>query len=255
MFAAREFADGAFTSGAADTIIKSEYYEFLADLEKYFSDKDQTIVRLAAQEKKFAQSNLLTKRYFACDLVEKIFATLATLKTKLPEIDPGTLDPKSDVIGKPLGDGTRSGALTWAKDQMTNGTGEGINTNNGLKVKDDIAAWNNWCLAFVSTAWGRKINELMEMSAITTYENFKKAGKIKTDKKPPAGAIMYTGPTGGNPHGHIFLATGKYNSDNDPIVITTGGPGLDGVTEMPLSQLVSWCNASYLGWTLPPDAK
>lgn len=255
MFTAKEFGAGAFTSGDAQTIIKSEYFEFLADLEKYFSDKDQTIVRLAAQEKKFAQGNLLSKRYYACDLVYKIFSTLATLKTKLPTIDPGTLDPKSDVIGKALGDGTRSGALTWAKDQMTNGTGEGINANNGLKVKNDITAWNNWCLAFVSTAWGRKINELMEMSAITTYDNFKKAGKIKTDKKPPAGAIMYTGPTGGNPHGHIFLATGRLNSDNDPIIITTGGPGLDGVTEMPLSQLISWSGGNYLGWTLPADVK
>lgn len=254
MFAAREFAEGAFTSGDPKNIIQSEYYEFLADLEKYFADKDQAILRLAAQEKKFAQSNQLSKRYYACDLIYKIFATMATLKTKLPEIDPGTLDPKSDVIGKPMGDGTRSGALTWAKDQMQGGTGLGVNANNGMKVKDDITAWNNWCLAFVSTAWGKKINELMEMSAITTYENFKNAGKIKTDKKPPAGAIMYTGPTSSNPHGHIFIATGRYNSSNDPIVITTGGPGLDGVTEIPLSKLCSWCGGNYLGWTLPADA-
>ncbi len=254
MFVAREFAEGAFTSGDAKNIIQSEYYEFIADIEKFFANKDQTILRLAAQEKKFAQGNQLNKRYYACELVYNLFSTLATLKGKLPEIDPGTLDPKTNVIGKPMGDGTRSGALTWAKDQMLNGTGEGINTNNGKKVKDDIAAWNNWCLAFISTAWGRKINELMEMSAITTYENFKKAGKIKTDKKPPAGAIMYTGPTSGNPHGHIFMATGKVDSNNEPIIITTGGPGLDGVTEMPLSKLLIYNGSTYLGWTLPPDA-
>ncbi|HNX75640.1 MAG TPA: type II secretion system protein [Candidatus Rifleibacterium sp.] len=254
MFVAREFADGAFTSGDAKTIIQSEYYEFISDIEKFFANKDQTILRLAAQEKKFAQNNQLNKRYYACELVYKLFSTLATLKSKLPEIDPGTLDPKTNVIGKPMGDGTRSGALTWAKDQMQNGTGEGVNANNGKKVKDDIQAWNNWCLAFVSTAWGRKVNELMEMSAITSYENFKKAGKIKTDKKPPAGAIMYTGPTSGNPHGHIFLASGKVDSNNDPIIITTGGPGLDGVTEMPLSKLLIYNGSAYLGWTLPADA-
>lgn len=254
MFVAREFGEGTFSSSDANTTIKSEYYEFLADLEKYFSDKDQTLARLAAQEKKFAQSDLLKKRYYACDLVYKIFATLATLKTKLPEVDPGTLDPRSDVIGKPMGDGTRSGALTWARDQLNGGTGEGLNTNNGMKTRDDVSAWNNWCLAFVATAYGRRLNELKELSAITSYENFNRAGKIKTDKKPPAGAIMYTGPVPGNPHGHIFIATGKFKN-KDPIIITTGGPGLDGLHEMPLSQLLAWAGGKYLGWTLPKDAK
>ncbi len=254
LFAAREFAADAFQSESADAIIKGEYYDFLADLEKYFTGRDQTIARLAAQEKKFAQNSLLTKRYYACELVHKIFSTISSLKEKLPEIDPGTLDPKSDVTGQPMGDGTRSGALAWAKDQL-NGTGEGLNTNNGMKTKDDVTAWNNWCLAFVSTAYGRKVNELMEMSAITSYENFKKSGKINTNKKPPAGAIMYTGPVPGNPHGHIFLATGKYNKKNEPIIITTGGPNLDGIHEMPLSQLLKWSGGAYLGWTLPPDPR
>lgn len=254
LFAAREFAADAFQTSSADAVIKGEYYDFLADLEKYFSERDKTIARLAAQEKKFAQNNLLTKRYYACELVYKLFSTISSLKEKIPEIDPGTLDPKSDVIGKPIGDGTRSGALAWAKDQL-NGTGEGLNTNNGMKTKDDVTAWNNWCLAFVSAAYGRKVNELMEMSAITSYENFKKAGKINTSKKPPAGAIMYTGPVSGNPHGHIFLATGKYTKNNDPIIITTGGPNLDGINEMPLSQLLKWAGGSYLGWTLPPDPR
>lgn len=255
IFAAMEFSDGAFASGDSKATIKSEYYDFLNDIERYFADKDPTILRLAAQEKKFAQGNLLTKRYFACDLVYKIFASISALKAKLPEIDPGTLDPNSDVIGKPTGDGTISGALTWAKDQMSGGTGLGVNANTGMKVKDDITAWNNWCLAFVSTAYGRKVNELMEMSAIATYDNFKKVGKIKTDKKPPGGAIMYTGATPGNQYGHIFIATGKTDANNDAIVITTGGPGLDGVTEMPLSQLLTWAGGKYLGWTLPADQK
>lgn len=255
VFAAKDYSEGSFVSGDSSSIIKSEYYDFLADIEKFYADKDQTIVRLAAQEKKFAQSNLLTKRYYACELVNNIFAAISAIKAKLPEIDPGTLDPNSNVIGQPMGDGTRSGALTWAKDQMEGGTGLGVNANTGMKVKDDIQAWNNWCLAFVSTAYGRKINELMEMSAYTTFENFNRARKIKTDKKPPAGAIMYTGPVAGNPHGHIFLATGRTDSNHDPIVITTGGPGLDGVTEMPLSKLLQWTGAAYLGWTLPPDQK
>ena len=87
------------------------------------------------------------------------------------------------IPGSPgTGDGTRSGALTWARDQLNGGTGEGLNMNNGAKTKDDISAWNNWCLAFVATAYGRRLNELKEMSAITSYENFNRAGKIKTDK-------------------------------------------------------------------------
>lgn len=251
IFSTMNFCDGVFPSGNSESIIKKEYYDFLDIIGAYFTDRDNTITRLAAQEKKFTQGNQLTQRYFTCNLVYGLFATISELKTKLPTIDPGTLDPKTEVIGEPMGDGSISGALTWAQDQMEGGTCKGINGNNGQSVANDPTAWNNYCLAFVSTAYGRKIPELREESAFASYTNFNTQGKITRNQKPPAGAIMYTAPTSSNEHGHIFLATGKLSPNGDPIIITSGWNGQNGITEMTLTELCNTLGANYLGWVLP----
>ena len=248
MFSTMNFCDGVFPSGSSESIIKQEYYEFLDTIQNYFTERDNTIARLAAQEKKFTQSDQLVKRYFTCDLVYKLFSTIATLKSKLPTIDPGTLDPKTDVIGEPKGDGSVSGALTWAKDQMEGGTGKGINVNNGQFIANDPNTWDGWCLAFVGTAYGGKVPELQTESAISSYNAFKSAGKITNDKKPLAGAVMYTAPTPDNEYGHIFIATGKFSTDGDPIVITTG---YGAIKEMTLTEVANDLGATYLGWVLP----
>lgn len=151
---------------------------------------------------------------------------------------------KASVIGKSAGDGSAAGAITWARDQI-NGTKKGYNPNNG-KTSRDPKAWAGWCLAFVNSAYGRKKPLLSAYSAIKSYYKCKAAGKIHTNKNPPAGAAMFTGTTPGNPYGHIFIATGKMNGPNDPIIITTTSYG---VKEMPMSQM--WKGPAYLGWAMP----
>lgn len=156
---------------------------------------------------------------------------------------PGNLH-KASVIGKPMGDGSVAGALTWARDQI-NGTKNGYNVNNG-KTSRNSTAWAGWCLAFVNTAYGRSKSLLRAPSAIKSYYQFKAAGKINTSKNPPAGAAMFTGTVPGNPYGHVFIATGRMNGPNDPIIITTTG---NGIKEMPMSQM--WKGPAYLGWAIP----
>lgn len=158
-----------------------------------------------------------------------------------------SLPEKASVIGKPRGDGTVAGALTWARDQI-NGTKKGFNSNNNRTSKTSTA-WNGYCLAFVSTAYGRKKSLLSAPSAIQSYYKCKAAGKIKQGKNPPAGAVMFNGTTSGNPYGHIYIATGKMAGPNDPIIITTGWSSWPGIHEIPMSKMGS--GAKYLGWAMP----
>ncbi|MBU1109409.1 MAG: type II secretion system GspH family protein [Candidatus Riflebacteria bacterium] len=252
MIVTADFSDGVFVSDNAYNIIRSEYSLLLATLARYFADKDQSIVRLAAQEKRFADDNMIKDRYFVCDLVYQLFSEIAALKAKLPDPDPGVPDPDLSVIGQPSGNGTAAGAITWAQDQMNGGSGKGLNVNIGKRICDDPKAWNDWNLAFVSTAYNGSKGELLVGSAIDSYSAWESKGKVKTTGRPPAGAIMYTAASAGNPYGHIFIATGKSDESGDPIVITTGSSGsFDGVREMTLSQVVSWASGKYLGYVSP----
>ena len=152
---------------------------------------------------------------------------------------------KASVIGKASGDGTLAGALTWAADQLPSGQRRGYNHNNGQTSRNS-KCWSGWCLAFIATAWGRKIPEMRAPSAIQSYYNFRRAGKIKTNRNPPAGAVMFTDKTSTNPYGHIFMATGKKTSSGEPIVITNSGSG---IKELTLSQMIG--SRRYLGWAMP----
>ncbi len=252
MIVSADFSSGVFVSGDAHTIVRAEYSRLLATLEKFFADKDQSIMRLAAQEKRFVQNNQLLERYFVCDLVFQLFSEVAKLSGNLPDPDPGVPDPDLSVIGQPSGNGTAVGAITWAEDQMNGGSGKGLNSNNNKKICEDAKAWNDWCLAFVGTAYNREIPELAHESAIASYNAMKQAGKIVNGKRPPAGAIMYTATTADNPYGHIFIATGKSNENGEPIVITTGSASsFDGIREMTLSEMLNQYSGGYLGYVVP----
>jgi predicted Fe-S protein YdhL (DUF1289 family) len=161
------------------------------------------------------------------------------------------------VIGQVKGNGTVAGALSWSADQMAGGSGLGVNSNNGLTVGQDPKAWNNWCLAFVSTAYGRQVPELKAGSAIDAYGNFKNAGKIVESQVIPQGAPVFFKATSANGgFGHIAIATGQYvpgSNPPDPVIRTTGWNGHDGITEMPLSKLIALEGKnSYLGYGMVP---
>ena len=155
---------------------------------------------------------------------------------------------KWSVVGQKQGDGTAAGAITWAKDQMAGGSQNGFNTNNG-KVSKNETCWNYWCAAFIATAWGRKVPQMVGGSAYEQYKNFKRDGMIHTDKNPPAGAIMFTAPTATSKYGHVFMATGEIASNGEPMVITSGWNGHNGISTMPLSQMIG--TKQYLGWAMP----
>ncbi|MBR4570078.1 MAG: SH3 domain-containing protein [Candidatus Riflebacteria bacterium] len=163
-------------------------------------------------------------------------------------INVSNLPVKESVIGQKQGDGTAAGAITWAKDQMAGGTKMGFNKNNG-KISQNETCWNYYCGAFIATAWGRKVPQMVGGSAYEQYKNFKRDGMIHTDKNPPAGAIMFTAPTATSKYGHVFMATGEITSNGEPMVITSGWKGHNGISTMPLSQMIG--SKQYLGWAMP----
>ena len=111
--------------------------------------------------------------------------------------------------------GAAQQALDWSRAQMDPATATGVNSNNGLTAQQDPKAWNNWCLAFVSTAYGRKVPELRAGSAIQSYRNFEAAGKIVNSRDIPAGAPVFFNTTANNQYGHIAIATGRTDANGD----------------------------------------
>lgn len=138
-------------------------------------------------------------------------------------------------------------ALEWSAAQMNPATATAVNPNTGVSQSQDPNAWSNWCLAFVSGAYGYQVPELRAATAFDSYKNFAGQGRIQQDRNPPAGAPVFFNQTQGTPWGHVGIATGKSTADGDPIIRTTGSPDKPGIFEVPLSQLEQM-TAGYLGW-------
>lgn len=171
-----------------------------------------------------------------------------------PDATPGSADSWKDAptIGKRQGNGTARGAVGWAYDQTKEGTQKGVNPNNGKSSKN-ITAWNHFCLAFVNSAYGRKVRDLQADTAYHAYLNCKRSGrKFSKGKNPPAGAVFFTGPTSSNSAGHTFIATGENAPDGEPYILsTTGYGGFKGISKMKLSKMLSMMG-KYYGWTVMP---
>lgn len=140
-------------------------------------------------------------------------------------------------------------ALAWSADQLPGGSGTGVNSNNGLSVARDPKAWNSWCLAFVSTAYGRAVPELASADAKGSMAKFDAAGKLVRDRTniPPGAPVFFeAGPRNGG-FGHIAIFTGRYDANGEPIIRTSGWNGYDGIHEVPLSWLEAQ-TGSFVGW-------
>ncbi|MGM0599981.1 MAG: SH3 domain-containing protein [Candidatus Rifleibacteriota bacterium] len=177
----------------------------------------------------------------------------ASMQEPVTDAPASESDPSDNIVTDPSllsGNGTSQAALSWALNQTAGGNQNGYNRNNSLTSKNP-ACWNNWCLAFCATAYGRKIPELTAGSAIDSYYKFEQAGKIQHSSPPPAGAVLFQDKTGRNPWGHIFIATGETDSSGDPIIVTSGWPGYDGIHKITLSKMRQMYSAKYLGWALP----
>ncbi len=153
----------------------------------------------------------------------------------------------SNVSGSSGATGNR--ALDWSAAQMNPATATGVNSNNGRSLQSDPAAWDNWCLAFVSTAHGRAVPELAAGSAIRSFEKFQAAGKISQGRNniPPGAPVFFQASSANGGFGHVAINTGRTTASGDPIIRTTGWPGRSGVWEVPLSQLEQM-SGGYIGW-------
>jgi len=160
-------------------------------------------------------------------------------------------EPFKVIQGKSLSTKTShlaAQALSWSADQMTGGSGKGVNSNNGLSISRSAHAWNSYCLAFVATAYGREVPLLSAPSAIQSYKKFLNAGKIVNSRKDiPVGAPMFFKATRANGYwGHIVIFTGRYSESGEPIVRSTGWKSWRGIHEVPLSKLES--TGAYTGY-------
>jgi hypothetical protein len=138
-------------------------------------------------------------------------------------------------------------ALDWSAQQMNPATATAVNPNTGMSVAQNPDAWTNYCLKFVSAAYGDQVPELNQNTAFESYKQFAGQGRIQQDRNPPAGAPVFFNQTASTPYGHVGIATGKTDANGDPIIRTTGVAGASGILEVPLSVLEK-NSAAYLGW-------
>jgi hypothetical protein len=136
-------------------------------------------------------------------------------------------------------------ALNFSAAQMNPATANAQNPNNGQSEAQSPQAWDDWCLAFVSAAYGYQVPELRAATATDAYKNLAAEGKIQTQGNPPAGAPVFFD---SQPWGHVAIATGKTAPDGEPIIRSTGWPGHSGIFEVTLSQLAQMTNSNYLGY-------
>ena len=171
------------------------------------------------------------------------------------EKSPGSSEPppKGKTANSAKGDGSVAGAVTWGLNQLSGGAQKGYNTNKG-KSSRDSTAWNHNCLAFVATAYGRRINDLSASTAYNAYRTCVRHGrKFSKGGRPPAGSVFFLGPTRTNSAGHTFFSTGEFTADGQPLVLTTTGyGGLKGIQKITLKRMLSMVGGTYFGWTPMP---
>jgi hypothetical protein len=247
LYCCKNYCNNIFTYGNSKNIIRKEYFDFLTKIERYFEKKDPAVFRLSQQERIFAKADKLQEKFFPCKVIFELFESIESMKKVLPELYVDSLyDPR--VLGKEAGNGSIGGAITWARDQLSGGSKKGKNLNTG-KITKDRNAWTGYSLSFIATAYGKDSAEFSRINQIEYLQELEKSGKIKNDKTPPPGAIMFFSETPENPNVHVFMSTGKYDLKGDPFVITSGWPGSEGVREVLLSELIDQVGEDYYrGW-------
>lgn len=152
---------------------------------------------------------------------------------------------------------------------LNNSYGEMTNTeamDNLNTATTDSSEWNDWCQAFVSTAYDFQIPEMRTGSANSAIEAFRQSGQLVEPSTTlaaggypdfsnvPAGAAVYFGR---EPHGHVGIFTGEFTAEGEPIIRTTGynsaTGGRNGITDMPFSELMSEFDLTYVGYVSYPD--
>jgi hypothetical protein len=108
------------------------------------------------------------------------------------------------------------------------------NPNNGQTAKDG-SQWDMWCLGFVNNMAERKDSALLSPSAKESLQKIKEQGRLRTDwDSMSPGSYVYWG---GGQYGHIAIYTGERNEKGEPIILTTGWNGFNGLRKVSLSEL------------------
>ena len=112
---------------------------------------------------------------------------------------------------------------------------------NWAAAQDGSTGWDGWCLVFVYDAYQQAGVDIGHSESAYTYwqehPDQQRGGPV------PEGALVFWGPTDGNPYGHVAIATG------DGHAWSTAEREYSGVHLMSIDER----NASkpYLGYILP----
>lgn len=99
-------------------------------------------------------------------------------------------------------------------------------------------AWTGWCEEFAEQAEGF---QFWKVNATADYQAEEAAARINTSSSPPAGALVFYGPTSGA--GHVAVSIG-----NGQEIGAYGETGTYPVMQYPITGFLS---NNYLGWALP----
>jgi hypothetical protein len=102
--------------------------------------------------------------------------------------------------------------------------------------------WSGDCIGFAVLAWDAAGSVLPRGNAIDVFRHYRDGGRIRTDRNPPRGALVFwNAVSGGQNYGHAEVSLGNGRS--------IGTQGWDG-QRLPVS--IATIGASdYLGWAMP----
>jgi hypothetical protein len=102
--------------------------------------------------------------------------------------------------------------------------------------------WSGDCIAFTNLAWYSAGTTVPLRNARQVYDHYRGLGRIKTDRNPPRGALVFWNAySGSTNYGHVEVSLGNSRS--------IGTQGWDG-NRLPVS-IAGIGATNYLGWAMP----
>lgn len=112
----------------------------------------------------------------------------------------------------------------------------------GVSVNHTYGDWSGDCIGFTNLAWDAAGVKVPLKNARQVYDVYKSQGRIKTDRNPPRGALVFWNAySGATNFGHVEISLGNSRS--------IGTQGWDN-QRLPVS-IAGISATNYLGWVMP----
>jgi cell wall-associated NlpC family hydrolase len=112
----------------------------------------------------------------------------------------------------------------------------------GVSENHTLGDWSGDCIGFAVLGWDRAGSAVPLRNARVVFDQYNRAGRVRTDRNPPRGALVFWNASqGGTNFGHVEISLGNGR--------TIGTQGWDG-QRLPVS-IDTITAANYLGWVMP----